>query len=100
MAQVAAALNPEGSGSMEPDSWEEARGHIYYAMRPYDPETLPDIYDNVTEYSIRYLILETPKRNIWVTPEMLEKWDVTEEDARQAARLWNMGKVVSPTPGS
>lgn len=39
----------------------------------------------MTEYSIRYLILETPKRNIWVTPEMLEKWDVTEEDARQAA---------------
>lgn len=85
VSQVAAALNPEGSGNMEPDSWEEARGHIYYAMRPYDVETLPEIYDNVTEYSIRYLILETPKRNIWVTPEMLEKWDVTEEEARQVA---------------
>lgn len=85
VAHVAAALNPEGSSCGVPDSWEEAREHIYYAMRPYDAERLPAFYDNLTEYCIRYLILETDRMNMWLTPEMLENWDVTEEDVRQAA---------------
>lgn len=87
LSQVAAALNPERSGSMQIGSWEEARGHIYYALRPRmeDDEENPPFWDALTPYCVRYLILESPVSNEWLSPAMLEKWGVTEEDARQAA---------------
>lgn len=66
--------------------WEEARGHIHHAMCPRMPEeeALP-FSVGLTPHSARHFILETPSSNFCLTPNMLDHWGVTKEDARQAA---------------
>ena len=81
VACIAEALTQDG-----PPDWEEARGHIHHAMCPRMPEeeALP-FSVGLTPHSARHFILETPSNNFCLTPNMLEQWGITEEDARQAA---------------
>lgn len=81
VARIAAALTQDDL----PD-WKDAREHIYYALHPRtDDEVQPPLARQVTPYCVSHLILESPTRNEWITPKMLERWGVTEEEARQAA---------------
>lgn len=81
VARIAAALTQD-----ELPDWEDAREHIYYAMHPRtEDEVQPPLAREVTPYCISHLILESPSRNEWITPKMLERWGITEDDARQAA---------------
>lgn len=81
VACIAEALTQDG-----PPDWEEARGHIHNAMCPRMPEeeALP-FSEGLTPHSARHFILETPSNNFCLTPNMLEHWGITKEDARQAA---------------
>ena len=81
VARIAAALTQD-----ELPDWKDAREHIYYAMHPRtDDEVQPPLARQVTPYCVSHLILESPTRNEWITPKMLERWGVTEEEARQTA---------------
>ena len=81
VACLADALTQDG-----PPDWEEARGHIHNAMCPRMPEeeALP-FSGGLTPHSARHFILETPSNNFCLTPNMLEQWGITEEEARQVA---------------
>ena len=81
VARIAAALTQDDL----PD-WKDAREHIYYALHPRtNDEVQPPLARDVTPYCVSHLILESPTRNEWITPKMLERWGVTEEEARQTA---------------
>lgn len=81
VARIAAALTQDDL----PD-WEDARGHVYYALHPRtNDEVQPPLARQVTPYCVSHLILESPRQNMWITPKMLESWGVTEEEARQVA---------------
>ena len=81
VARIAAALTQD-----DLHDWKDAREHIYYAMHPRtDDEVQPPLARQVTPYCVSHLILESPTRNEWITPKMLERWGVTEEEARQTA---------------
>lgn len=88
---VAASLTPRDAVA-----WEAARKNIYYSLHPTFTESDPPFAREVTAYCARHYILDTPDANIWITPNMLEEWGVSEEAVNRQA-LENGDRLLAGT---
>ena len=72
-AKVVATVKPEGT-----PGWGDARGNIYVSLYPLHTEMEPPFAKEVSDYSCRFFIRDTPDKAIWISPEHLAEWGVTE----------------------
>ena len=91
VAKVVASANPR----MNP-AWDKAKRDIYISLYPTTAKVEPPFAKEFSGYSSRYFILDTPDKSIWVTPGMLEEWNITEETLERQA-LANGNALLAET---
>ena len=79
VANVVATLT-----SQKTPGWEEAKNSVYVSLYPSvslhssDAAMEPPFAKEIADYCSRYFILDMPSRAMWVTPGILEEWDISE----------------------
>jgi hypothetical protein len=78
-----------------PDSWEEAKRSVLFCLEPSDHVEPADFRKHVSDRVDRVLIyFDVLKGTIdWITPDMLDGWRVTADEA-EAVALSNLAAVL------
>jgi hypothetical protein len=96
-ARVSRFIDLALAGSLRtPDSWEEARKSVLFCLEPSDHVEPPPLRTPVSERLERVLVyFDVSNGTItWITPDMLDGWRVTADEA-EAVALSNLAAALA-----